>query len=157
MADYDIIEAVPGQKNKASVYNTNFGRMKKYVDDSVDELTTETNNTLSVYQNVNSLATSGTIALADNSINTIIPTGNVAFTLPSITGTETNKFHQILVQVSLSDTDYISADDNGLGTDYFYNAEKPRFTYTGNYDVIYGYDNLTSKWCVGVIYKGEDQ
>lgn len=147
--------AVAGQKNKASDYNENFDLMMGYCEDVAENLTTETQNTLSVYQTVNALATSGTINLTDNSVNKITPTGNVTFSLPSITGSAAGKYHQILVQVNLTTTSYITADNTKLGTDYYFNGIKPRFTYTGYYDIIYSYDNIKSKWCVGAIYKGE--
>ena len=154
--EIEIIPAVAGQKNKASTYNENFNRMKNYVIDSVETLEAETQSTLSLYQNVNTLATSGTITLTDNSINTIIPQGAVTFALPTITGEAANKFHQILVQVKLDDVSYITADDDRLGTDYYFNGKAPRFTFEGGYDIIYSYDNINAKWCVGAIYKGEE-
>ena len=48
---------------------------------------------------VTTLATSGTITLADNSINKITPTGNIAFTLPTVT--DTDYLHQILINYFL--------------------------------------------------------
>lgn len=152
--EIEIIPAVAGQKNKASTYNENFNRMKNFVNFSVADLQAETQEALSVYQTVNTLATSGEVELTDNSVNTITPAGEVEFVLPTITGAEAGKFHQILVQLSLSDTSYITADDDKLGTNYFFNGEKPRFNYTGNYDIIYSYDNANSMWCVGAIFKG---
>lgn len=155
--EIEIIPAVAGQKNKASTYNENFNRMKNFVNTSVANLETETQNTLSLYQTVNTLATSGTVALTDNSVNTITPQGVITFTLPTITGEDAGKFHQILVQVNLTNTTYITASDDKLGTDYYFNGIKPRFTFTGYYDLIYSYDNIKTEWCVGAIYKGEEE
>lgn len=152
--EIEIIPAVAGQKNKASVYNENFNRMKNYVIDSVETLEAETQSTLTLYQTVNTLATSGTITLTDNSINTIIPQGAVTFALPTITGEAANKFHQILVQVKLDNASYITADDDRLGTDYYFDYIKPTFS-VGYHDIIYSYDNIKNKWCVGSILKTE--
>lgn len=152
--EIEIIPAVAGQKNKASTYNENFNRMKNYVIGSVETLEAETQSTLSLYQTVNTLATSETVTLTDNSINTIIPQGAVTFRLPPITGEEAGKFHQILVQVKLDDVSYITADDDRLGTDYYFDYIKPTFS-VGYYDIIYSYDNIKNKWCVGAILKTE--
>lgn len=145
--------AVAGKKNKASDYNDNFDLMVDYCEDVAGELTTETNTTLSVYQTVNTLATSGTVALTDNSINTIIPAGAVVFTLPAITGGDASKFHQILVQLKLTDTSYVTADDNKLGTSKYFSSGKPIFDTTGDYNLIYEYDNINGVWVVGVVFK----
>lgn len=149
VADYDIVQAVAGTKNKASVYNENFNRMKQYVDDSVEELTTETQNTLSVYQTVNTLATSGTVSLTADTVNTITPQGAVTFSLPTITGDDAGKYHQILVQVNMTTVYNI-----GLGTTYFFDLIEPSISAIGLYDVIYEYDNATNNWVCGAIYKG---
>lgn len=149
VADYDIVQAVAGTKNKASVYNENFNRMKKYVDDSVEELTTETQNTLSVYQTVNTLATSGTITLTDNSVNSIIPQGDVSFVLPSITGEEVGKFHQILVQMNLEDL-----YDIDLGANWSFNNQALLINAVGKYNIIYEYDG--ENWVCGVLTRAED-
>ena len=151
--EIEIIQAEAGQKNKASTYNENFNRMKNYVITSVRTLEAETQSTLSLYQTVNTLATSGTIALTDNSINTIIPQGAVTFTLPTIASEEAGEFHQILVQAKLTNASYISTADNRLGTNSYFNAEEPRFV-EGSYDIFYRYDNINGKWVVGAIYKG---
>ena len=150
----DLNIAIPEQKNKASEYNENFNLMMGYCEEVAAEINATTQDTLSVYQTVNTLSTSGEIALTDNSTNTIIPEGEVTFTLPTITGEEVNKYHQILVQLKLTDISYITSEDDGLGTNYFFNGIPPEFSYTGNYDIIYSFDNAESKWCVGIIFKG---
>lgn len=139
--------AVPGTKNTASKYNENFDLMLNYIDDSIDAEKTYVNNLLSQYETVNSLATSGTITLDDNTINTITPQGNVTFSLPTVTAT--TKFHQILVQMNLTSTYTIS-----LGTTYYFDNVQPLFTATGLYDIVYEYDNASGNWVVGAIYKG---
>lgn len=146
----ELHEAVAGQKSKASDYNENFTLLMGYVEDSIDENETYTQSVLSVYQGVNTLASSGTIALTDNSINTITPTGDVEFTLPTITGEGIGKFHQILVQVNLSTVYTIDP-----GTTYCFYGVTPSFTTTGNYNLIYEYDNVKGSWAAGVISKSE--
>lgn len=97
------------------------------------------------------LVGSGVRTLTDNSVHTITPTLAVSFTLPTITNTSI--FHQMIVQINLTDTSYIDPDN--LGTDYFFNATKPSFDVAGYYDLIYAYDVLKQKWCVGAVFKGE--
>lgn len=149
VADYDIVQAVAGTKNKASVYNENFNKMKKYVDDSVEDLTTETQNTLSLYQTVNTLATSGTVSLTADTINTITPEGAVTFSLPSISGSGVGKFHQILVQVNMSTVYTID-----VGVENYFNNIEPVFSKVGLYDIVYEYDNVSTKWVCGSLFKG---
>lgn len=104
---------------------------------------------------VNVLSTSGTITLTDNSINSITPSGAVTFTLPTIT--DNTVFHQILVQLKLTNTSYISSSaiDNGaLGTTDYFNKTKPDLSTTGNYDLVYEYNSIEQVWVVGAISKG---
>lgn len=103
-----------------------------------------------INQPVTVLATSGTIALSDNSINSITPTGTVTFTLPTIT--DNTKFYQILVQVKLTNTSYIVA--SRLGTTHYFNKITPQFPATGNYNIYYEYDATDGNWYVGNIIKG---
>ena len=149
----ELHEAIAGQKSKASEYNDNFDKIMDYVEDSLVEQNTEVATTLSIYQTVNTLATSGTITLTDNSINTIIPQGAVTFALPTITGEEAGKFHQILVQAKLTNASYVSAANTRLGTSNYFNQETPIFT-TGTYDIMYEYDNINGNWVVGILRKG---
>lgn len=78
---------------------------------------------------VNTLATSGTVALTDNSVNHITPTGTVTFSLPSIS--DHTIFHQILVQVNLSSKQTIN-----LGTSNYFFRTTPEFE-TVRYNIIY--------------------
>ena len=93
------------------------------------------------------LATSGTIALTDNSVNTITPSGAVTFTLPTVTDNTT--FHQILVQVHLSTVYTIT-----LGTSYYFNKTAPDLSAIGEYNLIFEYDKANQYWVVGCIAKG---
>ena len=96
---------------------------------------------------INTLATSGTVALSDNSINSITPSGAVTFSLPSVT--DNTVFHQILVQVNLSTVYTLT-----LGTSYYFNKEAPDMSNTGAYNLIYEYDKANQYWVVGCISKG---
>lgn len=90
---------------------------------------------------VTTLATSGTIALADNSINRIAPTGTVTFSLPSVS--DNTVFHQILVQMTLSTSRTIN-----LGTTKYFTGSQPSFA-AGTYDILYEYNG--SNWVVGAV------
>ena len=96
---------------------------------------------------VNVLETSGTIALTDNSVNSITPSGNVTFTLPSVT--DNAKFHQILVQINMS-----TARTFSVGTTYFFNKKAPDFSTAGVYNLIYEYDKANGYWVCGLVSKG---
>ena len=96
---------------------------------------------------VTTLSTSGTIALADNSINKITPSAAVTFSLPTVT--DSTVFHQILVQVNLSTVYTIT-----LGTSYYFDKTAPDMTTAGQYNLIYEYDNANSHWVVGCVAKG---
>lgn len=95
---------------------------------------------------VNTLATSGTITLSDNSINTITPSAAVTFSLPSGDATT---FHQILVQVNMSTVYTIT-----LGTSNYFNKKAPDMSSVGKYNLLYEYDSALSDWVVGCISKG---
>lgn len=97
--------------------------------------------------NINTLGTTGTITLTDNSINKIAPTGNVTFTLPTIT--DNTIFHQILVQVDLSTVYSLT-----LGTIYYFDKVAPDMSTTGQYNLFYEYDSTQSYWVVGCVAKG---
>lgn len=96
---------------------------------------------------VTSLAASGSITLADNSINKITATGAVTFTLPTVT--DTTVFHQILVQLNMA-----SAQTIDVGTTYYFSATAPDLSAAGTYNLIYEYDNTASHWVVGALVKG---
>ena len=95
---------------------------------------------------VNTLATSGTITLSDNSINKITPSAAVTFSLPSGDATT---FHQILVQVNMSTVYTIT-----LGTSYYFNKKAPDLSAVGKYNLLYEYDSALSAWVVGCVAKG---
>lgn len=100
-----------------------------------------------IAQSINVLSTSGTVALSDNSINSITPTAAVTFTLPTVTDATT--FHQILVQMNLSTLYSIT-----LGTSYYFNNTAPDLSSTGVYNLIFEYDNANNYWVVGCVSKG---
>ena len=107
-------------------------------------------NAINSLNAVITLPTSGTIALSDNSINRITPTGTVTFTLPTVTDNTT--FHQILVQAKLTNNVYISA--GRIGTTYYFSKEAPTVDTTGLYNMYYEFDNVEQVWVCGVLSKG---
>lgn len=100
-----------------------------------------------INQPITVLAASGTIALSDNSINSITPTGAITFTLPTIT--DNTIFHQILVQIKLTASQTIN-----LGTTHYFYDESPTFAVVGAYNIVYEYDSVNNFWVVGSVYKG---
>lgn len=103
-----------------------------------------------VNKTMNTLASSGTITLTDNSVNKITPTGNITFTLPTVT--DLTVFHQILVQLNLST---VYTFDLGLGaTPHYFNKTAPDLSNAGVYNLIFEYDNQNDYWVGGVVTKG---
>ena len=99
---------------------------------------------------INVLSTSGTIALTDNSINSITPSAAVTFTLPTVT--DNTVFHQILVQVNLST---VYSIDLGLGaTPHYFNKTAPDMSNVGVYNLYFEYDKANQYWVCGCIEKG---
>ena len=90
------------------------------------------------------LASSGTISLADNSVNRIVPSGMVTFSLPSVS--DHAVFHQILVQMNLSTKQTVN-----LGTNNYFSKTAPEFE-TGRYNIIYEHNG--AHWVVGAIATG---
>lgn len=93
---------------------------------------------------VTTLAASGTISLADNSVNRIAPTGAVTFSLPTVS--EHTAFHQILVQMNLSAKQTVN-----LGTSNYFSKTTPAFE-IGRYNIIYEHNG--THWVVGAIATG---
>ena len=115
--------------------------------DAIDKINEIIDN---INKPVISLETSGTVALSDNSVNSITPSDDIAFTLPVIS--DNTVFHQILVQINLSTVYDI---DLGLGvTPHYFNKTAPDFTNAGIYNLIYEYDKANQYWVAGVIEKG---
>ena len=103
-----------------------------------------------VEQPINVLDTSGTIALSDNSVNTITPTGNVTFTLPTVI--DNTVLHQIFVQVNLST---VYSLDLGLGvTPHYFNKKAPDLSSAGVYNLYFEYDKANQYWVGGDLPKG---
>ena len=87
---------------------------------------------------------SGTsITLTDNSYNQLTVSGNTTFTLPTVSDANT---HQIEVNLKMGTLYTID-----VGTTYYYTNAMPAFTGTGNYELIYTYDHLESKWRCGCV------
>lgn len=106
---------------------------------------------LTVYEKkqktINTLSTSGTITLSDNSINSITPSGNITFALPTIT--DNTVFHEIMVQINLSTVYTID-----VGTTYYFNKKAPDLSTAGTYNLYYEYDKASQHWYCGVLSKG---
>lgn len=115
--------------------------------DTYGRITSITDGSVSTNVPISTLAAAGTITLADNSINSITPTGNITFTLPTVT--DNTIFHQILVQVNLTSVVSIT-----LGTSYYFNKTAPDMSEAGVYNLIYEYDKANQYWVCGVISKG---
>lgn len=112
-------------------------------------VTNEIDTKEDIFKTANVLATSGTVALTDNSINSITPSAAVTFTLPEIT--DNTVFHQILVQVNLSTVYSIT-----LGTSNFFNSTAPDMSNAGVYNLFYEYDKANQYWVVGAVVKGAE-
>lgn len=127
----------------------NLSDLQTTVKSSVVGAINETVGSINSLQNqpITVLETSGTIALSDNSINSITPTGNVTFTLPTIT--DNTVFHQILVQMNLSTVYTID-----VGATNYFNYSILAFDEVGQYNIIYEYDSIAEHWVVGAIGKG---
>ena len=95
---------------------------------------------------VNTLSSSGTISLSDNSVNKITASGAITFSLPSVS--DNTKFHQILVQLYMSSVYSIN-----LGTSNYFNASAPDMSTAGYYTIIWEYDSIRGGWSVGAARK----
>ena len=141
---YDLdIDATLGENNASNNVISSQKAIKSYID-----------NNLSSYEpilkTVNILSTSGTIALSDNSINSITPNGTVTFTLPTITNNTV--FHQILVQINLTTVQTINL---GLSNPkQYFNKKQPDLSNIGVYNLYYEYDKAKQYWVCGDIPKG---
>ena len=127
------------QSNLSSV-NTTINNRIDGVDSTIDDLADITNPTITT------LSSSGIVYLSDNSINTIVPTGAITFVLPAIS--ETNLFHQILIQVTLTTVYSIN-----VGTEHFFNGKSPDLSTTGKYNLVFEYDKNNSVWVCGWMRK----
>lgn len=142
-------QAVSGTKNKPSAYNQNFEKMMKYCEDSIDEQQETMEEILSIYQDVNSVATtSGEILLGLNKVYRFTPTGDIAFVLPTVTGGDVGKFNQIYIQLNFTTVYNID-----FGTTWGFNDTEPAINTAGKYNILYEYDG--SNWVVGIIKRSE--
>lgn len=140
--DPTIIQAVPKTKNTAQAYNSNFAEMVRYVKEMAQETETYTDSALTNFVAVNSLASSGDVALTVNTVNKTTPTGAINFQLPTIT--DNTKYYQIYVMLDL--TTYYNV---GLGVDWSFDNTLPTITQAGKYNLIYEWDG--SNWVVGIL------
>ena len=157
-----IIVIKGGAEARSTVLNDNFTYLNAKVEQTNNNLATTQSNvqstintTLSVYQDVDKRdgqsvqpgkPTSGEVPLTIDSILSITPTGNVTFVLPAVTD---SKYHQMLVQVNMSTIYTVN-----VGTTNYFNDVEPNLSMAGIYDIVYEYDNASTKWVCGSIYKG---
>lgn len=90
---------------------------------------------------------SGTVTLADNTGYAITATGNVTFSLPTVTNS--NILHKIFIQLYISGSYTIN-----LGTTNYFDKLPPVFAANGMYNIIYEYDNNRNLWIAGSMVKG---
>ena len=156
----EIELAVAGQKAKASTYNDNMQSMLDYVDECMDYAVTADLSNLDATgeahfdskfafkEGFNSLTSSGTILLTNNTFNVIQPSGAVTFSLPTVSSS-VQTISQILVQVKLSTVYSIN-----VGTTYYFNKKAPNMSTTGWYNLVYEYDKQNGVWVCGCMKKG---
>ena len=159
-----IIVIKGGAEARSTVLNDNFTYLNAKVEQTNNNLATTQSNvqstintTLSIYQDVVSPkssfdtdatdVTSGNCYIKADSVVAFTPTGNVTFVLPTIT--DNTKYHQILVQVNMSTVYTVN-----VGTTNYFNDVEPNLSIAGIYDIVYEYDNASTKWVCGSIYKG---
>lgn len=90
-------------------------------------------------------AAGGTIQLASGGIYKGSLVSDTVFSLPQVT--DTGNLNQILVQLEITST--VGVID--FGTDYYFSAAPE--TTAGFYNIIFEFDPLAAKWCVGSIKK----
>lgn len=170
---WETVDALPSQSGQSGKFLTTDGTIASWataqggpvvVDESISSTSTNPVQNKVIYsalnaldlekedilKAVNVLTTSGALALEDNSINSITPSGNIAFTLPTVT--DNTKFHQILVQINLVT---VYSIDLGLGaTPHYFNLQAPDLSQAGVYNLVYEYDKANQYWVAGVIEKG---
>lgn len=116
-------------------------------DTGIHKIEASSDNSLSgvsSQKNVNILPTSGTINLEDNSVNTIVVSGNVNFILPEIT--DNTIFHEILVQVSMPNV--VSFN---MGTNNYLTSDPPDMSQSGLYNILFEFHQDT--WFVASVKK----
>jgi len=90
-------------------------------------------------------ATSGTITLESNKIYKINLNGNTTFSL--VEPTDKTKYNQIKVMLQITGTPTIV-----WGTDYFYQADAPDMSESGNYSIYFDYDLNMNRWICGSLF-----
>lgn len=95
-----------------------------------------------------SISNSGTITLTDNTSYKITPTGNITFSLPTIT--DLTVVHKIEVELNMSTVYSVNL---GLGaTPLYFNKTAPDLSNAGTYNLLYQYSPTENAWyCGGAI------
>ena len=94
------------------------------------------------------LTYASTITLEDSKSYSLTLTGDVTFTLPTITADD--RLHTIFVQLNMPEVHSIA-----LGTTQLFNRKNPDVSAAGTYDLFYEYDQALSSWVAGIVKKGE--
>lgn len=97
---------------------------------------------------IETLATSGTIALAANKIYKIAPTGAITFVLPTIA--DESVYSSIIIQAYFEQVVDVSF---GVNAGQYFNGQEP-FVQTGYVNYIYEYDSNAGAWYIGSVVKG---
>ena len=97
---------------------------------------------------ISTMTTSGTILLEDNTGYAITATGNITFTLPTVT--DLTILHKIFIQLYMS-----TARTINLGTSNYFDKIAPSLNEAGMYNIMYEYDNALGSWVVGAMIKGQ--
>ena len=87
------------------------------------------------------------ITLEDNKMYSLVATGDVAFTLPTVSDA---KLHQIFLQLQMD-----TAVTIDLGTTNYFKGTAPDMTVAGMYNIIWEYDVNKGVWVVDAVLKGE--
>lgn len=96
-----------------------------------------------------SLATTGSIQLIDNTVNKVILTGSATLLSPIINPND-HILHQCLVQLYKPDIAYNVAF---TAVKYFGSSSAPDISSVGYYNIYYEYDAIQNAWVIGVIRK----
>lgn len=116
-------------------------------DGNVDLSDSVKENLLDVYTpTVSTLESFGTIYLNSFGVYLCEPTGNITFSLPTIT--DNTKFYQILVEMNFTTLYTVN-----VGTTHYFNENEPEFSANTAYTLIYEYDNLRQVWVCGLLSK----
>lgn len=93
---------------------------------------------------INTLASSGTVSLTSNTLYQASLTGNITFSLPTVS--DVSKHNQIKIYLYMQTVYTIT-----LGTTHYINGDAPDLSEAGNYMIYYDYLPTISSWSVGAM------